>query len=106
MSSITLLKQAGFQCVYNGNNPSILKERVPAVNALFCSQQLQPDGNYKNFHRGFVNVVKCPVLTKGLEQQGFDPNTGLPDKTSGLDHALDAFGYFCFHKFGGAVSVR
>jgi phage terminase large subunit len=110
MSSITMLKGAGFQCVYNGNNPSILKERVPSVNVLFKSQQYV-NGTYQSFHRGFVNIAKCPVLVKGLEQQGYDPNTGLPDKTSGLDHALDAFGYFCFHKFpvpdfSGKVRVR
>jgi hypothetical protein len=110
MSSITMLKQAGFECVYNGNNPSILKERVPAVNALFKSQQWTGT-QYVDVHRGFVNVTKCPVLVKGLEQQGYDPNTGKPDKTSGVDHCLDALGYFVFHKFpipefGGKVRVQ
>jgi len=98
LSSITLLKQAGFQCVYNGNNPSILKERVPAVNALFRAQQFV-NGERTYLHRGFVNHVTCPTLVEGLEQQAFDPSTGLPDKRSGHDHCLDAFGYYVFHRF-------
>lgn len=98
LSSITMLKQAGFECKYNGNNPSILKERVPAMNAIFRSQQYV-NGQYQPLHRCFVNLVKCPVLVKGLEQQGFDPQTGKPDKTSGLDHCLDAMGYFVHMKF-------
>lgn len=110
MSSITMLKQAGFECVYNGNNPSILKERVPAVNAMFKTQHLV-NGVWQPLHRAFVNVAKCPVLVKGLEQQAYDPSTGKPDKTSGVDHCLDALGYYMFHKFpipdfGGKVRVR
>jgi hypothetical protein len=100
VSSITLLKDAGFQCFYKGNNPSIVKERVPAVNALFR--------NAVNEHRCFVNITKCPVLVKGLEQQGY--LNGKPDKTSGLDHALDAFGYFCAYRFPvvghGSITVH
>lgn len=98
ISSITLLKQAGFECRYTGNNPSIMKERVPAVNAIFKSQQ-EKDGQWVPLHRCFVNLAACPTLVKGLEQQGFDPNTGKPDKTSGLDHCLDAFGYFIHNRF-------
>ncbi|MEJ7929855.1 terminase family protein [Ramlibacter sp. AN1015] len=108
LSSIAKLKQAGFQCKYNGNNPSIMKERVPAVNAMFKSQKQAADGAWVPFARCFVNIAKCPVLVKGLEQQGFGPD-GKPDKTSGLDHALDAFGYVIAFKFPvpgkGSVSV-
>ena len=85
-TSIIKLKQAfGSQsCFYRGNNPSINKERVPAVNALFKNA----DGD----HRMFVNIQRCPVLVKGLEQQAFVD--GKPDKRNGIDHALDALGYF------------
>jgi hypothetical protein len=89
MASITKLKQAGFQCFYKGNNPSILKERVPAVNALFR--------NAMEEHRAFVNIENCPVLVKGLEQQGYVD--GRPDKSNGIDHALDGFGYFCAYRY-------
>jgi hypothetical protein len=88
-SSITQLKQAGFQCFYNGNNPSVAKERIPAVNARYK--------NAKGERRAFVNIAKCPTLVKGLEQQGYV--NGKPDKSSGLDHCLDAHGYFFAFRF-------
>ena len=100
VSSITKLQAAGFQCFYKGNNPSIIKERVPAVNALFL--------NAANDSRCFVNVARCPQLVKGLEQQ--DWKDGKPNKSIGLDHALDAFGYFAHFRFPvegkGSVSVH
>jgi hypothetical protein len=40
----------------------------------------------------------CPVYVEGLEQQAYNKH-GEPDKTSGLDHALDAGGYFITYKF-------
>jgi hypothetical protein len=89
VSSITLLKDAGFQCFYKGNNPSIVKERVPSVNALFK--------NAADEVRCFVNLEKCKVLVKGLEQQGY--KNGKPDKDSGLDHCLDALGYFLTYRY-------
>ena len=89
ISSIEQLKQAGFECFYKSKNPSVLKERVPAVNALFHNVV---DG--KANHRCFVNLAACKELVKGLEQQGF--KDGKPDKSSGLDHCLDAFGYFVY----------
>lgn len=89
VSSITKLQAAGFQCFYRGNNPSIVKERVPAVNALFF--------NAKEEVRALVNLERCPQLVKGLEQQGW--KDGKPDKDSGLDHSLDAYGYFCHFRF-------
>jgi len=84
LSSIAKLKAAGFILHYKGNNPLVIKERVPAVNAMFY--------NALGEVRAFVNIWKCPQLVKGLEQQGW--KDGKPDKESGLDHSLDAFGYF------------
>lgn len=107
ISSISMLRQAGFECVFKGNNPSIMKERVPAVNAQFSSQK-QVNGEWVVNQRLFVNIEKCPVLVKGLEQQGFGPD-GKPDKSGGLDHCLDALGYPIAHLFPvpgkGSISV-
>lgn len=90
-TSINKLKNAFGQqsCFYRGNNPSISKERVPAVNAMFK--------NAKGESRCFVNLERCKVLVKGLEQQGY--KDGKPDKTNGLDHCLDAYGYFMHYRF-------
>ena len=39
-----------------------------------------------------VNSEKCPELAGNLEQLTYD-NNGMPDKTSGLDHLIDAATY-------------
>ena len=37
-------------------------------------------------------------LVEGLEKQAYS-KSGEPDKTAGLDHLIDAAGYFISHKF-------
>jgi len=66
-----------------------IKDRVGSVNAMIL--------NGKKERRLFVNVGKCPKLTAGLEQQGYDD--GEPDKSSNLDHMLDAAGYFISFRY-------
>jgi len=79
-NDLALLNQAGFLVDAPSKNPRV-KDRVVAVNTALEKRSL------------FVNVSACPELTKGLEQQAYDKN-GEPDKSSGLDHANDALGYF------------
>ena len=45
-----------------------------------------------------VNVDRCPGLVEAFEQQAYDKN-GEPDKASGLDHVLDAAGYFLHYRY-------
>lgn len=84
-SDLTLLRQAGFQVFVNNSNPAV-KDRVLSVNAILG------DGRYK------INIDKCPHLVEGLEKQAYDKN-GEPDKTSGLDHIIDASGYFITYRY-------
>ena len=42
--------------------------------------------------RVFVNPDTCPEAARCLEQQPYNKQ-GEPDKTTGLDHSNDAFGY-------------
>ena len=88
-TSIKKLQTAGFKCFYRSQNPSISKERVPAVNAMFK--------NGLGVSKMFVNLERCKVLVRGLEQQGYVD--GKPDKRNGIDHALDALGYFVHYMF-------
>ena len=85
ISSIAILQRAGYTCRYRSKQPPV-NDRIASVNARFKS--------YTGVHRLFVNPVTCPKLTKGLETQGY--KDGKPDKSAsfGLDHALDAIGYF------------
>ncbi len=82
-SDLSILKQAGLSVKVNSTNPAIM-DRVNAVNALIMN------GNGER--RLKVNTYRCPNLTDGLEQQAYDKN-GMPDKSSGIDHVLDAGGY-------------
>lgn len=77
-SDMTILRQEGFVIRVDSSNPSI-RDRVNSVNAIVPKWR--------------INTDECPRLTESMEQQAYDKN-GDPDKSGGLDHAPDAFGYF------------
>ena len=79
LSDIGLLRGAGYAIRAKPSNPRV-KDRVLAVNM--------------GFQRGrvFVNPDACPETARCLEQQPYNKQ-GEPDKTTGLDHQNDAFGY-------------
>jgi PBSX family phage terminase large subunit len=83
-SDIALLKQAGIQVYHHSKNPRV-RDRINAVVAKLM------DGN--SHISLYINTMNCKNVTKTLEQQPYDPKTGAPDKTSGLDHTADAMGY-------------
>lgn len=87
-SDLTLLRQAGFQVCVNAANPAV-KDRVLSFNA-----QIHIDGT----RRYRVNPETCPHLVEALEKQAYDKH-GEPDKTSGLDHVIDAAGYFVVYRY-------
>ena len=78
-SDITLLEEAGFGIRVNRKNPFI-KDRVMATNAAFDNGWVR------------VNCDACPSFASNLEQLSYDA-AGVPDKTSGLDHLIDAGTY-------------
>lgn len=88
VTDLTLLRQAGFTVLNNQANPRV-KDRILSVNAMICS------GNERKL---FVNSDKCPTLVEAFEKQCYDKN-GEPDKQSGLDHIVDAAGYFLAYKY-------
>lgn len=88
-SDLSILKKAGLAVRVNSTNPAIA-DRVNAVNALILNGQGE--------RRLKVNTHRCPHLTDGLEQQAYDKN-GMPDKSSGIDHVIDAAGYPLAHLF-------
>lgn len=88
-SDLSIIRQAGLTVRVNSTNPAIA-DRVNAVNALILNGQGE--------RRLKVNTNRCPHLTDGLEQQAYDKN-GMPDKTSGIDHVIDAAGYPLAHLF-------
>lgn len=84
-SDLSLLRQAGFRVCVNPANPAV-KDRVLSMNKIIESRDYR------------INPDTCPVYVEGLEKQPYDKH-GDPDKTGGLDHALDAGGYFITYKF-------
>lgn len=89
-SDIALLEQAGFFVLKNNTNPAV-RDRVLAMNRMICA-------GTDNVRRLKVNVAACPAFAEGLEKQAYT-DKGEPDKTSGLDHAVDAGGYFIAFRF-------
>lgn len=88
VSDIALLRQAGFQVCVNMTNPKV-KDRVLSVNRMIHNEGVR---------RYRVNGETCPHLVEALEKQAYDKH-GEPDKTTGLDHVVDAAGYFVSYKF-------
>lgn len=88
-SDLSILRQAGLTVRVNNTNPAIM-DRINAFNAMI----LNGDGT-RHFK---VNTSNCPELTEALEQQPYDKN-GMPDKSGGLDHILDAAGYFIAYQY-------
>ena len=87
-SDIALLRQAGFKICTNAANPAV-KDRVLSFNAV-----IHKEGK----RRYLVNPEKCPQLVESLEKQAYDKH-GEPDKSGGLDHILDAAGYFVAYRY-------
>ena len=88
-ADIGLLRQARFTVLAPNANPAV-KDRVMAVNAML--------GGDSNMRKLRVNLDRCPALVESLEKQAYDKN-GEPDKASGLDHIMDAAGYFIHYRF-------
>ena len=97
-TDINLLEKAGF-IVCNDNKNPYVRDRVLAMNGMICNGNMQ--------RKLLVNIKACPVLTQCLEKQSYDKN-GEPDKSNGLDHPLDALGYFIAYRFpiAGAAMRR
>jgi len=87
-SDISLLKGAGFHARYPNKNPRIM-DRVQSVNSSLMTGLIK------------VNVGQCETIAESLEQQVFNANTELPEKSakSSIDDINDAFGYFVHYTF-------
>jgi len=87
-SDISLLRTAGFNVLVNSRNPAV-KDRILSMNKMI---NLEGKRAYR------VNLELCPMYVEALEKQAYDKN-GEPDKSSGLDHAVDAAGYFIVYRY-------
>ena len=66
-----------------------------AGSTFFSCSDDSDDGdstNYKEERRAFIHP-RCKNLIKGLEGQTYKKDTSQPDKSLGLDHFPDGYGY-------------
>ena len=82
-TDFSILRSFGFEVVAPNRAPLVV-DRVNEVNALMC--------NSKGDRRAFIHP-RCKNLIKGLEGQTYKEGTSQPDKSLGLDHFPDGYGY-------------
>jgi hypothetical protein len=85
----SILRRSGFN-VSSPRAPWKIRDKITAVNTAL----LDASGN----RRTFIHP-RCKQLIKSLRTLTYAPNTGLPNKNLGVDHAFDAFGYLCLQQF-------
>ena len=84
-----ILRRSGFN-VSSPKAPWKIRDKITAVNTAL----LDASGS----RRTFIHP-RCKQLIKSLRTLTYAPNTGLPNKNLGVDHAFDAFGYLCLQQF-------
>jgi len=85
----SILRRSGFN-VSAPKAPWKIRDKVTAVNTAL----LDAAGD----RRTYIHP-RCKELIKSLRTLTYAPNTGLPNKNLGVDHAFDAFGYLCLQQF-------
>jgi hypothetical protein len=85
----TILRRSGFN-VSAPRSPWKVRDKITSVNTAL----LDATGT----RRTFIHP-RCKELIKSLRTLTYAPNTGLPNKNLGVDHAFDAFGYLCLQQF-------
>ena len=85
----SILRRSGFT-VSSPRSAWKIRDKITAVNTAL----LDATGT-----RRTLIHPKCKQLIKSLRTLTYTPNTGLPNKNLGVDHAFDAFGYLCLQQF-------
>ncbi len=85
----SILRRSGFT-VMSPKAPWKIRDKITAVNTALYDA---------NGDRRALIHPRCKELIKSLRTLTYAPNTGLPNKNLGVDHAFDAFGYLCLQQF-------
>ncbi len=84
-----ILRRSGFN-VSSPKAPWKIRDKITAVNTALLDAS--------GARRTYIHP-RCKELIKSLRTLTYAPNTGLPNKNLGVDHAFDAFGYLCLQQF-------
>lgn len=95
-SDFKLLRDAGFTVCANTRNPAV-RDRIVSTNLAF-SKDINIAGIDAVQRRYYVNAAACPHTVEGFEKQSYDKN-GEPDKSTGIDHIIDAATYFACYRY-------
>ena len=85
----TILRRSGFT-VSSPRSPWKVRDKVTAINTALYDAAGE---------RRTLIHPRCKELINSLRTLPYAPNTGMPNKTLGVDHAFDAFGYLCLQQF-------
>ena len=89
-SALDILREAGLKRLKFRKKHPAVQDRVNAVNRLLMTA----DGSVR------LKVDrKCKTFINSLEQTIYKPNSKEVDKSAGLEHAADAFGYYAELEF-------
>lgn len=88
-TDITILQRHGFEILSEKSNPVVV-DRINNVQS-----NLMAGSGYRAVH---VHP-RCEYLIKALEGLTWKKGTNIVDKTTGLDHITDAFGYVLWQMF-------
>lgn len=88
-TDLTILERAGFELLMDRSNPVVV-DRINNVQSLLCS-----GSGYRAAHIH----PRCEALIRSLEGLTWKKGTNIVDKSTGLDHMGDAFGYVCWQQF-------
>jgi hypothetical protein len=84
-----ILRRSGFT-VMSPRSPWKIRDKITAVNTALYDAYGE---------RRTLIHPRCKELIKALRTLTYAPNTGVPNKNLGVDHAFDAFGYLCLQQF-------
>src|SRR4051812_42769576 len=87
-TDFVIIQQAGWQ-VYPAK-PYPMVDRINTVNARLCNAHGQ---------RKLLISCRCVRLIRALDCLSYKEGSKIPDKTSGLDHIVDALGYLTMGVF-------
>ena len=88
-TDFSLLRAARMNVIAPPAHPPVV-DRINEVNAMFR--------NAAGEVRAFVHPA-CKMLIKGMEGMTWKEGTSAPDKSLGLDHMTDAYGYLVHSEF-------
>lgn len=87
-TDISILRSYGLTVIHMNAHP-LIRDRVNYVNGWLL--------NAHHVRRYFVDP-SCENVIECFEQLVYDPNTGQPEKKTGVDHMPDSVGYYLWTK--------